>query len=83
MDERLLIALVTMSGAFLLAGLGFFYRGVAKFTEAITILKQIQAELGDHETGLRGSVHRHSKDLLLLDGRIKVLEERSRWENED
>lgn len=78
MDERVVIALLTISGAFLLAGLGFFYRGVAKFAEVLVILKAIQHELGDRESGIRGALHSHASALLRQDGRILVLEERTK-----
>lgn len=76
-----LAPLITVSGAFFLAGLGFFFKATSKLTEVITILKMIQIELGNHETGLRGSVHKMKTDLLVLSGRVSVLEERNRNEN--
>lgn len=69
-------AMLTVAAMFFIAGMGFFLRANSKLTEVVTILKAIQLELGNHETGLRGVVHRHTRDLLLLDGRMKVLEER-------
>lgn len=39
-------------------------------------LSTLEAEIGTHETGLRGSAHRHSGALLRLDGRVTALEQR-------
>lgn len=72
---------VTVSGAFFLAGLGFFVRATMKMSEIITLLKIIQHELGDHERGIRGSVHKTNEDMLRLDVRVSILEERIKHEN--
>lgn len=44
--------------------------------EIRTDLKRIAEEIGTHEIGLRGSVHRHSNDIMRLDGRVSLLEAR-------
>lgn len=73
--------IVTVSGAFLLAGVGFFFKATSKLTEVITILKIIQHELGDHETGIRGRVHNFNVDMIRFDARLTRLEEKLRNEN--
>lgn len=39
-------------------------------------LKTITAELGTHETGLRGRVHIQGNALLKIDGRVTILEDK-------
>lgn len=73
--------LITVSGAFFIAGLGFFFRATSKLTEVITILKIIQHELGDHENGIRGRVHKMTEDMIRFDVRLTMLEERKKHEN--
>ena len=39
-------------------------------------LATVEREIGTHDSGLRGSAHRHSGALLQLDGRVTALEQK-------
>lgn len=39
-------------------------------------LKHIRQEIGTHDSGLRGSVHKQHNSLMKLDGRVSLLEDR-------
>ena len=47
--------------------------GVARLEEQV---KRIAEDIGTHETGLRGTVHRSANAVMLLDARVERLEGR-------
>lgn len=40
------------------------------------VLERMAADIGSHETGLRGQVHDQQNQLLRIDGRVAALERR-------
>ncbi len=41
-----------------------------------TTVESIKAEIGTHESGIRGQLHSHQNALVRLDSRVESLEER-------
>lgn len=68
------LGLFGASVTLMLASLGFLIKGVSVVAQALVILKELKQEIGTHETGLRGSVHKLTTAHLVLEGRVSVLE---------
>lgn len=51
----------------------------SKLAEIGADVKRIQSDIGTHETGIRGTVHKTANTVLVLDGRVSLLEQSQRW----
>lgn len=50
----------------------------AMLAEVRSDVKRLVVDVGTHETGLRGHVHKLANAQLIMDGRVSLLEERER-----
>jgi hypothetical protein len=79
MSEQVLIAIFLLIAAAIVTIGGILWRHMVSCSKDVAIplaqlverVTAVQKEIGDHETGIIGQLHRYGKDLAILNDRLK------------